>query len=226
MKRYIHAFTMSLIVYLIGGFGLMYHTSFIHKPSSLADLSKEVMAITLYEPKKEEPELHPTPPPPSPPTLTHTPQKNVAKKESKTLPNAPVTKESMVVSQEREHVDLEEQMVTKEVKAEAMSMSSEVSSKEALHVKQKEYLENLKRRINEHKTYPKIAQNSRIEGNVMIEFTISPKGELLSFVVLGGKKIFHKATEDAVQKSFPFPLNEDLFTSVMTFQIELNYSLL
>jgi len=224
MKRYIHAFTVSLIVYLIGGFALMYHTSFIHKPA-LADLSKDVMAITLYEPKKEEPELHPTtPPPPSPPTLTHTPQKNVAKKESKTLPNALVKKEAMVVSQESKHSDLEEQTVTKEVKAEAMS--SEASSKEALHVKQKEYLENLKRRINEHKTYPKIAQNSHIEGKVMIEFTISPRGELLSLVILEGKKIFHKATEDAVQKSFPFPLNEDLFTSIMTFQIELNYSLL
>ena len=223
MKRYIHAFTVSLIVYLIGGFALMYHTSFIRKPT-LADVSKDVMAITLYEPKKEEPELHPATPPPSPPTLTHTPQKNVAKKESKTLPNALVKKEAMVVSQESKHSNLEEQTVTKEVKAEAMS--SEASSKEALHVKQKEYLENLKRRINEHKTYPKIAQNSHIEGKVMIEFTISPRGELLSLVILEGKKIFHKATEDAVQKSFPFPLNEDLFTSVMTFQIELSYSLL
>ncbi len=223
MKRYIHAFTITFVVYLIGGFAVMYHTSLIHKPSSLADLSKEVMAITLYEPKKEEPELHPTPPPP-PPTLTHTPQKSIAKKEPKILPNAPVIKESMVIAKESEHADLEDQKtVMKEVKAEAVS--SEVSSKESLHVKQKEYLEKLKRRINEHKTYPKIAQNSHIEGSVIIKFTISPKGELLSFVVLEGKKIFHKATEDAVQKSFPFPLNEDLFTSNMTFQIELNYSL-
>ncbi len=140
------------------------------------------------------------------------------------MPNAPVIKESMVIAKESEHADLEDQKtVMKEVKAEAVS--SEVSSKESLHVKQKEYLEKLKRRINEHKTYPKIAQNSHIEGSVIIKFTISPKGELLSFVVLEGKKIFHKATEDAVQKSFPFPLNEDLFTSNMTFQIELNYSL-
>ena len=223
MKRYIHAFTITFVVYLIGGFAVMYHTSLIHKPSSLADLSKEVMAITLYEPKKEEPELHPTLPPP-PPALTHTPQKNVAKKEHKILPNTFVTKESMVIAKESEHADLEEQTVTKEVKAEAVS--SEVSSKEALHVKQKEYLEKLKRRINEHKTYPKIAQNSHIEGRVTIEFTISPRGELLSFVILEGKKIFHKATEEAIQKSFPFPINEDLFTSVMTFQIELSYSLL
>jgi len=222
MKRYIHAFTVTLIVYLIGGFGLMYHTSFIHKPT-LADLSKEVMAITLYEPQKEEkPILLPAPTPP-PPTLSHTPQKSV-KKEPKILANTHTMKEQKVISQESKQTDLEESTVTKEVKAEAMT--SEVSSKETLHVKQKEYLENLKRRINEHKTYPKVAQSSHIEGRVMIEFTISPRGELLSLVILEGKKIFHKATENAVQKSFPFPLNEDLFTSIMTFQIELNYSLL
>lgn len=222
MKRYIHAFTVSLIVYLIGGFGLMYHTSFIHKPT-LADLSKDVMAITLYEPKKEEkPMLLPEPTPPPP--LSHTPQKSVIKKEPKLLANTHTVKEHKVVSQESKQTDVEESTVTKEVKAEATT--SEVSSKETLHVKQKEYLENLKRRINEHKTYPKVAQSSHIEGRVMIEFTISPRGELLSLVILEGKKIFHKATEDAVQKSFPFPLNEDLFTSIMTFQIELNYSLL
>jgi TonB family protein len=109
--------------------------------------------------------------------------------------------------------------------APAIAHTQEVS-KESLQAYQKNYLEDLRRRINGHKIYPKVAQTSHIEGSVKVEFTISPKGELLSFVILEGKKIFHKATEEAIQKSFPFPFSEDLFTSSMTFQIELSYTLL
>jgi TonB family protein len=224
MKRYIHAFTVTLIVYLLAAFALMYHAFLIHKPSS-PDMPKEVMAITLYEAQKEESKVLPTPMPPVPTRpLLKTPQKSVLKKEPKVLERQHSVQEQMIVSQESEQPTLEKLTRKEEIKVEATT--SEISHQEALHVKQKEYLENLKKRINEHKTYPKIAQNSHIEGRVMIEFTISPKGELLSFTILEGKKIFHKATEEAVQKSFPFLLSEDLFTSMMTFQIELSYTLL
>lgn len=177
MKRYIHAFTLTLIVYLLGGFVLMYHAFLIHKPSS-TDVSKEVMAITLYEAQKEESKVLPTPIPPVPTTpLLKTPQKSVLKKEPKVLERQHSVQEQMIVSQESEQPTLEKPTLKEEIKAEATT--SEISHQEALHVKQKEYLENLKKRINEHKTYPKIAQNSHIEGRVMIEFTISPRGELL-----------------------------------------------
>jgi|GEM_PF-6753232 len=95
-----------------------------------------------------------------------------------------------------------------------------------LHVKQKAYLEALIKRINAHKIYPKAAQKGQIEGDVLVEFTISPKGELISCVILEGKNIFSKATEKAIYQSFPYTSDETLFTSNMTFQITLKYSLL
>lgn len=99
-------------------------------------------------------------------------------------------------------------------------------SEESLHVKQKQYLEALIKRINTHKVYPTAAQKGHIEGEVLVEFTISPKGELLSCTVLEGKHIFAKATEKAISQSFPCPFDDQLFTSNITFQITLKYSLL
>lgn len=97
---------------------------------------------------------------------------------------------------------------------------------QSLHVKQQSYFQRLKERINQHKDYPKIAQKRNIEGSVMVEFTISAKGELLSYTIIDGQTLFIKSAEEAIVKSFPFPVEEELFTQSQTIQIKIVYSLI
>ncbi len=217
MKRHTIALSLTSSIYLFIGAIFCYQNTVFKQPITEPLTS---VAISLYTPKEaplEEPqhqEVAPkTPEPKSLPLQEHpkpSKPKPVLKKETMVEP----PKESFAISEESLQQPISTQTSTTEV------------SQESIKMHQKNYLESLRKRINEHKIYPRIAQTSHIEGNVKVEFTISPKGELLSFVILEGKKIFHKATEEAIQKSFPFPLNEDLFTSSMTFQIELNYTLL
>jgi len=68
---------------------------------------------------------------------------------------------------------------------------------------QQKYYTQIKNLINQNKSYPRIAIKRGIEGVVKITFTISTHGELLSFQIVKGKKVFYKSIEQAVKKSFP-----------------------
>lgn len=221
MKRYSLALSLTSFIYLFIGATFLYQSTVVKKPTPQPLTS---IAISLYTPKEaplEEPqhqEVTPKIPESKKIPLQERPKLSKPK---------PAPKKETMVEPPTESFAANETTNEKPVQepAPAIAHTPEVS-KESLQAYQKNYLEDLRRRINGHKIYPKVAQTSHIEGSVKVEFTISPKGELLSFVILEGKKIFHKATEEAIQKSFPFPFSEDLFTSSMTFQIELSYTLL
>jgi TonB family protein len=221
MKRYTLALSLTSFIYLFIGVTFLYQSTVLKKPTPQPLTSVEISLYTPKEAPLEEPqhqeETPKTPEPKNiPPQVRPKPSNPKPAPKKETMVEPP--KESFAINETTNEKPVQEP-------APAIAHTQEVS-KESLQTYQKNYLEDLRRRINGHKIYPKVAQTSHIEGSVKVEFTISPKGELLSFVILEGKKIFHKATEEAIQKSFPFPLNEDLFTSSMTFQIELSYTLL
>ena len=97
---------------------------------------------------------------------------------------------------------------------------------ESLHVKQERYFTELKNRIDANKTYPKFARERNIEGSVLVEFTISPEGKLISYTIVEGKQVFHKSVQEAILKSFPFPMKESLFVSDLTVKLTIGYTLI
>jgi len=88
------------------------------------------------------------------------------------------------------------------------------------------FLKNITKRINENKSYPRIARKGNIQGHVKVSFIISPHGELLSYQILNGKKIFHKSIAKALEKSFPFPIDKDILNSNLTINLEIVYQLI
>ncbi len=227
MRRYSTAFILSCSVYVLIGCAFFYQHMHCFVPQK--STAPSFMAMTLYAPpKKEVPqtvnsvkELEKKVEPLKPQPDVHPKKPRI--KESSTLKR--VTQKEPLNQSFDEASKTESIVASEEVSHEEENAAASVSE-EPLHVKQKAYLEALIKRINAHKIYPKAAQKGQIEGDVLVEFTISPKGELISCVILEGKNIFTKATEKAIYQSFPYTSDETLFTSNMTFQITLKYSLL
>jgi protein TonB len=94
-----------------------------------------------------------------------------------------------------------------------------------LKIKQNQYYTQIKKTIDKNKSYPKVAVRRGIQGDVQIQFTISKTGELLSFKILDGKKVFFKSIQEAVKNSFPLTPPKDIFTSNLDLKLTLQYKL-
>jgi len=227
MRRYGTAFILSCSVYALIGCAFFYQHMhcFVPQKSTVPSF----MAMTLYAPpKKEAPQAVSPVKAPEKKVEPLKPQPDVHSKKPRikeSIAPKPVVQKEPLNQSFDEASKTEPVVASEEVSHEEENTAASVSE-EPLHVKQKAYLEALIKRINAHKIYPKAAQKGQIEGDVLVEFTISPKGELISCVILEGKNIFSKATEKAIYQSFPYTSDETLFTSNMTFQITLKYSLL
>lgn len=82
-----------------------------------------------------------------------------------------------------------------------------------IKLKQKQYYTKIKQTIDKNKSYPRMAVKRGIEGDVKVKFTISEKGELISFNILDGKRIFKKSIVNAIKSTFPLTPPKGIFTS-------------
>ena len=64
-----------------------------------------------------------------------------------------------------------------------------------------------------------------IEGIVKIKFMISKDGELLSFNIIEGKRVFKKSISKAVKNSFPLTPPKNLLTKNTSLSLMINYRL-
>ena len=64
------------------------------------------------------------------------------------------------------------------------------------------FLTKVKRAINSHKIYPKMAKRRGLQGSVKVSFTITTSGGVTN-IILKGSKLFTKATKRAIDSSFP-----------------------
>jgi protein TonB len=88
------------------------------------------------------------------------------------------------------------------------------------------YLEKVKERINKNKSYPRVAQKGNIQGSVKVRFIISPKGKLVSYEIMEGKRVFHKSIAKAIERSFPFPVKKEIFSTNLTVKLEVVYKII
>lgn len=102
---------------------------------------------------------------------------------------------------------------------------SGVGSRHARHP----YFGKLKAWLNAHKTYPAALKKAKTQGTVLLTFTISRSGELLSarIVTGSGEPGLDQAALDMLQRSSPMPpLPDDLGLDKLTLTIPVEYSLI
>lgn len=92
-------------------------------------------------------------------------------------------------------------------------------------IDQERYYSQIKKIINKNKSYPKVAIRRGIEGEVKIKFCISTKGELLSYEIIKGKKVFHKSIVKAIEQSFPIIPPKDILSKNLDLALTVQYKL-
>ena len=94
-----------------------------------------------------------------------------------------------------------------------------------LQMKQNKYYAHIKKTIDKNKFYPKIAVRRGIQGDVKIKCVLSKKGDLISFKIVDGRKIFFKSISEAINNTFPLAPPEDVFTANFDIDLTLQYKL-
>ena len=68
--------------------------------------------------------------------------------------------------------------------------------------KKNQFLTQVRRKINQHKSYPKIAKRRGMQGSVKVRFTILANGNV-GHISVHGPKVFHNSARNAVKRAFP-----------------------
>ena len=224
MRRYFIAFNITALVYASIGVMLWYQT-FLKTLGNNTPVSKTtVMHVYVPKalPKLETPHIEPTIPTTQTSIKTPVAKPVATKVKQRIEAPKPIEKAPAQTQESLEAVPIADTLLAEQKQQQTPISAPSNAADEKRHA----YVARLLERINAHKVYPKVAQRSHIEGEVTVEFTVSPMGDLVSLNIVEGKQIFHKATKEAFYKSFPCPMNEHLFNTDTTFRIALSYTLL
>jgi protein TonB len=96
--------------------------------------------------------------------------------------------------------------------------------KVASSVTQNAFLSRIRSKINNNKTYPRIAQRRGMQGSVKVRFTILKSGRVGNISV-SGPKVFHKSAKNAVRKSFPIATKNAPISLPTTVNFTLRYQI-
>ncbi|MEA3289706.1 MAG: energy transducer TonB, partial [Campylobacterota bacterium] len=224
MNRYISSLTITLLLYSSLAAAFLYSYDKPTAINSKALKSEQNVKFTIIsqqkpQPKKEKPKkiekkepikkeikkkkVEKKPKKIKKPTPKKVEKKEPVKKEIKKKPKKKVEpkkkKEQKQISQ------------IKQNRSKTKSISN-LEEKNILKEKQDHYFKKIKETIAKNKNYPKVAVRRGIQGEVSVKFCISTTGELLSFDILKGKKIFHKSVKKAIEKSFPISAPQGVLT--------------
>ncbi|MDX2507750.1 MAG: energy transducer TonB [Gammaproteobacteria bacterium] len=83
----------------------------------------------------------------------------------------------------------------------------------------------LMRHIEVHKQYPRIARKRKIEGNILVSFTLMANGSIKNLHINGKKSILKKATRQAVEDALPMPEPPGNLSLPMKIEFTMNYFL-
>ncbi|MDD3344068.1 MAG: TonB family protein [Sulfurospirillaceae bacterium] len=226
MNRYVSSFGITFFPYILG-FVVYGYMETIHYSAMESKIAPKAMAIQIaYIPK---PPVEPVTKEPEPiveePKIVPKPEPKPTKVLKKELAHKKV--EPMKMPEVSQNLEVEKTAVKEEIKQEIVREDiSTKPSKVDTQARQQQYFSELQHRIDTNKTYPRMARERNIAGHVCIEFTISPEGELITYAIIEGKQVFHKSVQDAITKSFPFPIKEPIFASNITISLTIEYSLL
>jgi len=86
------------------------------------------------------------------------------------------------------------------------------------------YWNALRRKIDQHKFYPRIAKKRGMEGVVKVKFTILSNGKVGNISV-NGPKIFHNSAKNAVKNTFPISVKKVPVSLPTSINITLRYQM-
>jgi len=101
------------------------------------------------------------------------------------------------------------------------------ASKQQKHSSQAEknkFWNALRKKIDHHKFYPRIAKRRGMEGVVKVKFTILANGHVGSISV-NGPKVFHNSAKNAVKNTFPISVKNAPIALPTSINITLRYQI-
>ncbi len=87
------------------------------------------------------------------------------------------------------------------------------------------YLTLLMRHIEVYKHYPRVARKRKIEGDILVSFTLLPGGKIKNLRVIGKRSILEKASKEAVNHALPLPVPPEELSLPMQIKFNMNYFL-
>ena len=91
--------------------------------------------------------------------------------------------------------------------------------------KKNQFLAKVRRKINQHKSYPKIAKRRGMQGSVKVRFTILASGNV-GHISVSGPKVFHNSARHAVKSAFPINVKNAPLSLPESVNLTLRYQLL
>ena len=156
--------------------------------------------------------------------------KKVVEKIVKKIKPKKIIKEKIVKKKEIKKVVKKEvvkqnqkQQIKKTINKDKITKNENINKQKELD--KRIYLTKIKETISKNKSYPRSAIRRGIEDDVEICLTISPNGELLSFKIVEGNRIFSKSIKKSLDKSFPMKPKKDIFLSNLDLSLTISYKL-
>jgi len=82
----------------------------------------------------------------------------------------------------------------------------------------------LRKKIDKHKFYPRIAKKRMMEGAVKVRFTVLANGNV-GHITLKGPKIFYNSARNAVKSAFPIDVKKSPVSLPSTINLTLRYQI-
>lgn len=83
----------------------------------------------------------------------------------------------------------------------------------------------LMRHIDVHKNYPRVARKRKIQGDILVTFTLLAYGTIKNLKAIGKRSILKKATLDAIKHALPMPNPPKELSLPMDVKFKMNYFL-
>lgn len=90
--------------------------------------------------------------------------------------------------------------------------------------KKNQFLSKVRQKINQHKSYPKIAKRRGMQGKVKVRFTILANGNV-GHISVKGPKVFHNSARRAVKGAFPISTRNIPISLPTSVNLTLHYQL-
>jgi protein TonB len=221
MNRYTKSFALTLFVYVIIFITSIYSFDTKKQIQSNQTISEQLVRFTIIQEAATKPEVK---------KIEKIVKKVIPKKTVKKIIKPIKKKKQKVVKKEKPKKAIKtKDTVTKKLIKKNKSVNKNTKSHldeiKRNKINQQKYYTIIKEAINKNKSYPKMAVKRGIEGIVKIEFTISKDGELVSFTIIEGKKVFKNSIAEAVKNSFPIKPPKGVLSSNTQLSLMVKYRL-
>ncbi|MCW8930491.1 MAG: energy transducer TonB, partial [Gammaproteobacteria bacterium] len=123
-------------------------------------------------------------------------------KKKVTTPKPPVKEQKSVVKPQPRSLN-ENPKITKEIKTSPIVSNAD---KRLIEQTRKSYFALLMRHVEVHKHYPRVARKRKIEGEILISFSLFADGSIKNLLINGKRSILEKASKNAIANALPMPM--------------------